>query len=101
MRNTLKNIKQKAPRKSGITKKHLTELPINMAKNLNYIFDHIIAIGYFSEIFKLAVMIFLSKPDKSPHINYIYYRPISLLEVPAKLLEKMINRRLLTLIEIK
>lgn len=96
MRNTLKSIKQKAPGNSGTTKKHL----IDMAKNLNYIFNHSIAIKYFPEIFKQSVMIFLPKANKSPY-HHMNYRPILLLEVPAKLLEKMINRRLLTLIEIK
>ena len=71
-----------------------------MAMNLNYIFNHSIAIGFFPEIFKQAVMIFLPKPNKSPY-HRINYRPISLLEVPVKLLEKILNRRLLTLIEIK
>ena len=98
MRNCFKKINQKAPGKSGITKKHLTELPINMANNLNYIFNHSIAIGYFPEIFKQAVMIFLLKLNKSPY-HHTNYRPISLLEVPAKFLKNIINRRLLTLIE--
>ena len=71
-----------------------------MAKNLNYIFNHSIAIKYFPEIFKQSVMIFLPKANKSPY-HHMNYRPILLLEVPAKLLEKIIYRRLLTLIEIK
>ena len=43
-------------------------------------------------------MIFLPKPNKTP-FEHINYRPISLLEVPGKIFEKLFNKRLLTLLD--
>ena len=45
-------------------------------------------------------MIFVLKPNKSLH-SHINYRPISLLEVPGKILEKIVNRWLIRIIETK
>ena len=45
-------------------------------------------------------MIFLPKANKSPY-EHVNYRPISLLEVPAKIYEKVLNRRLLRHVEDK
>ena len=90
-------MKQTSPGRSKITKKHFANLPINLITNFQYIINHSLSLGYFPKIFKHAVMIFLPKANKSPY-DHINYRPISLLEVPAKICEKILNRRLLRLI---
>ena len=69
-----------------------------MIKNLQYIFNHSLSSGYFPKIFKHAIMIFLPKANKTPY-EHTNYRPISLLEVPGKIFEKLLNRRLLEQIE--
>ena len=98
IKSVIKSIKQKAPGKSKITKKHITSLPVNMIQNLQYIYNHALSSGYFPKIFKQAVMIFLPKPNKTPY-EHVSYRPISLLEVPGKIFEKLLNRRLLRLLD--
>ena len=54
--------------------------------------------GYFPNKFKTAKIILLTKPNKKG-INPLDYRPISLLEVPSKIYEKIINKRLRHFIE--
>ena len=98
--NTIKSIRQKTPGKSGITKLHLTHLPPNMTTDLLTIINAIVTTGHFPNIWKHATMIFLPKPNKSP-LSHINYRPISLLEVPGKIAEKIINTRLNNLLEDK
>lgn len=55
--------------------------------------------GYFPNIFKAAIIKLLPKPN-TDHTNPINYIPISLLEVSGKVLEKIINRRLIHHLEI-
>jgi hypothetical protein len=98
LEESLKKTKQKAPGNSGITKMHLTNLPPIAKLNLVKIFNTILSSGYYPKVWKEALMIFLPKPGKTP-LEHINYRPISLLEVPGKLLEKIINRRLIKTIE--
>lgn len=49
--------------------------------------------GYFPDKFKTAIIKMIPKPN-TDHSNPINYRPISLLEVTGKVLEKIINKRL-------
>lgn len=55
---------------------------------------------YFPDRFKRAIKKLIPKPNED-HINPINYRPISLLEVPGKITEKIINKRLWKYIEEK
>ena len=89
IREVVKSTKQKSPGKSGIAKAHIVNLPMNIITALRDIYNSAFSLGYF-----------LPKHNKSPH-SHINYRPISLLEVPAKILEKIVNRRLLRMIETK
>ena len=98
MTAALNSFKHKAPGESGIAKPALANLPNNMKKNLLEIFNNCISMGYFPEAWKMAVMIFIPKEGKSPN-SHVNYRPISLLEVQGKLLEKLLNRRLITFLE--
>ena len=49
--------------------------------------------GYFPTSFKHAKVKLIPKPNK-PTTDPINYRPISLLKVPSKIFEKIINSRL-------
>lgn len=93
MTKTLSNFKQKAPGPTGITTLHLKNLPKNMKQYLLYIFNQSLSAGYFPDSFKIANMIFLPKPN-SNQSQVQNYRPISLLDVQGKLLDKIINSRL-------
>lgn len=90
---TLSKFKQRAPGPTGITTLHLKNLPKNMKQYLLYIFNHSISAGYFPDSFKIAHMIFLPKPS-SNQSQVKNYRPISLLDVHGKLLDKILNTRL-------
>lgn len=91
--NTIKSFKQKAPGPSDITTEQLKQLPQNMIKYLLYILNHSLTAGYFPTAFKTATMIFIPKPGKSPH-TIQNYRPISLLDIQAKIFDKIINNRI-------
>ena len=49
--------------------------------------------GYFSIVLKIGIIILIPKPGKDPK-NPINYWPITLLEVPGKIIERIINKRL-------
>ena len=97
-KSIIASFKQKAPGEDRLTKYHLQNLPNNMITNLTKILNASLAIGYFPKIWKISIMIFIAKPNKSPY-HHTNYRPISLLNLPAKVLEKAINNRLITFIE--
>jgi len=95
LNKTIQSFKQKTPGPSGITKLQLEHLPINMKHYLLYILNQSLSMGYFPNRFKHANMIFLPKPNTS-HKLVQNYRPISLLEVPGKIFDKILNKRLTT-----
>jgi hypothetical protein len=91
--HTLKTFKQKAPGPTGITTLQLKNLPKNMIHFLIYIFNMSISAGYFPDSLKHATMIFLPKPNTSQK-QVQNYRPISLLDIHGKILDKILNNRL-------
>jgi hypothetical protein len=95
---SIKSFKQKSPGEDGITKYHLTNLPNNMIQNLATILNSSLKSGYYPSIWKTATIIFIPKPGKTPtlHTNY---RPISLISVPGKVFEKIINKKLINSLE--
>ncbi len=60
-------------------------------------FNACLSSGYFPNVFKEGTVKFIPKKDKTP-INPINYRSISLLEVPGKIFEKIIQARLNSLL---
>ena len=71
-----------------------------MIKFLIYIFNHSISAGYVPDKLKHARIIFLQKGNKSQYVIQ-NYRPISLLDVHGKILDKILNNRLTRQLELK
>ena len=84
----------RAPGKSGIMQIHLKEATDLVRQGYCGIFNACLTAGYFPTGFKTASIKMINKPGKSATFS-TNYRPISLLEVPGKLFEKIINDRLL------
>ena len=90
--NIIKEFKNKAPGKSGISRPILLKLPNKAIEKFKNIINATISIGYFPVIFKNGIIILIPKPGKDPK-DPLNYRPITLLEIPAKILERIINNR--------
>ena len=95
----IKQLKNNAPGNSFISKLILTKLPNEAIESLANIYNLTLSLGYYPEKFKVAKVILIPKPGKKG-TNPLDYRPISLLEVPGKILEKIINTRLRNHLEI-
>jgi hypothetical protein len=84
---------KKAPGMDLITSKMLKELPQKGMLLLTYLFNAILRHQYWPHVLKLAETILIPKPDKDPK-EVKSCRPISLLPIIAKLLEKLLLRRI-------
>ena len=92
--STIKEFKNnKAPGESGINKILLIQLPNSAIDRLQDIVNLSISMGYFSIVLKNGIIILIPKPGKDLK-NPINYRPITLLEIPGKIIERIINKRL-------
>ena len=80
----LKDFKNKAPGPSGITRDFLLKAHFNVHKVYAEIYSACLATGYLPKIFKEAKIVMVPTAGKSP-TQIENYRPISLLEVPAKI----------------
>lgn len=99
LKSLIKRTKQKSPGPTGITTLHLKNLPLNMIHYLLYIFNQSLSAGYFPDKLKLATVIFIPKPNKSPY-HVTNYRPISLLDIHGKILDRILKDRLYNRLEI-
>ena len=82
----------KAPGHLGITKADLIHLPRAAMANLVAIGNACLATGHWPSIWKKGIVCFIPK-KQNPHLVE-NQRPITLLEIPGKLIEKSINLRL-------
>ena len=94
----IKEFKNKAPGKSEINKQILANMPTIAIDRLKQILNLAISMGYFILLLKNGILIFTNKPNKDNRYP-LNYRPITLLEVPGKILEKIINNRLMKFLE--
>ena len=90
--NIIKDFKHKAPGASGINKILLMNIPKIAITKYKDIINATISMGYFPIILKNGIIILIPKPGKDAK-DPINYRPITLLELPVKILERIINNR--------
>ena len=95
---TLNRIKSKATGPSTISTEILKHTPLKTGLHITRLFNASLATGYFPKQFKQAQIYFILKPDKDPTCPSSY-RPISLLMVLSKILEKIIAYRLRKFLE--
>ena len=84
--------KNKAPGMSGVNKLILSNLPRKALECFTMFTNLSFSMGYYPSIFKNGLIVFTHKAGKDPH-NAENYRPITLLEVPGKLVARLINDR--------
>ena len=83
----------KAPGYDLITGKILQELPKKGLRAITQIYNAVLRTEYFPRHWKVGQVIMIAKPGKDP-ADVTSYRPISLLPILSKVLEKLILRRL-------
>ena len=83
---------EKAPGDSGISKRYIVETGGSVKQTPLHIFNASLALGYFPKTWRDAKVVMV--PKKSKSVSVVDFCPISLLEVPGKLLEKIIGTRL-------
>lgn len=83
----------KAPGNDLITNKVLKNLSLKTLMLLTHIYNAMLRLSHFPEIWKFAVILLIPKPNKPKHLS-TSYRPISLLPVLGKLFEKTLLKRL-------
>ncbi len=89
----IRRSKKKTPGYTKINKTIMENCTEKTLKQLQNIYNACLSTGYFPTCFKEAIIKFIPKKDKAP-TNPINYRPISLLEIPGKIFERMIQSRL-------
>lgn len=89
---------KKAPGFDLITGNILKALPQKAIVKLSHLINASFRLQYVPQLWKIAEVIMIPKPGKSPH-EVTSYRPISLLPVLSKLFEKILVRRLNPIIE--
>jgi hypothetical protein len=85
----------KAPGSDLITARMMQELPPEGLHTFLFIVNAIIRLEYWPATLKHTKIIVIPKPGKHP-TDVASYRPISLLPVLSKILEKLILKRILT-----
>ena len=99
LKDALKKVKtKKAPGPDGITEEMLKHLGACSRAVLHKIFNHSWMKGVVPAVWKEAIVIPVPKKGKDKK-NPRSYRPISLLSCVGKLLERMVNRRLINHLE--
>lgn len=90
--DTLKNTKGNTPSLDRITYSMIKNLPLAMKNRIIRLYNNILRTGIFPHDWKTALLTPIPKPGKSPN-KTDGYRPISLIPVLSKVLEKIISTR--------
>ena len=96
--NVIKQLKNNTPGHTNINKTVLQHLPHLALMKFTSLLNLSLSMGLFPNCFKHAKIKLIPKANK-PSTDPINYRPISLLEVPGKIYEKIINQRLRNYLE--
>ena len=91
IKEAIKNTKNRSPGNSGIKQPTLANLPDNLVEALTNLANAILTIGYWPKKFKHTILIPIPKPGKTPTPNN--FRPISLLEIPSKIIERIYTNK--------
>ena len=94
----LSRTKNTSPGKDGIHYQMLKKMPPEAKKYLCKIFNRLWQTSYFPPQWNTAIVVPIHKPGKN-HSNSSNYRPIALTSCICKLLERMINERLMDFME--
>ena len=95
LKRVIKNLNpHKAPGPDLITAQMIQELPIESTQTLLHLYNAILRLEYWPKTLKQARVIMILKLGKNPN-DVQSYRPVSLLPVIAKILEKLLLTRLL------
>lgn len=84
---------KKAPGPDNINGRMIIELPQEATRQLTQIFNAIVRIGYFPDKWKMSTIIMIPKPGKDLY-HAESYRPISLISIFSKILEKIIAKKI-------
>lgn len=76
----------------------LKQLPPNCIRNIKAIMNECFRLGHFPSQWKCAQVVVVPKPNK-PESEIASYRPISLLVILSKILERLFLKRLLPILE--
>ena len=90
--NIIKKFKTKAPGISGINKLILSSLPANAIERYSLTTNLTLSMGHYPYTYKNGLLIFTPKQGRDPRLPK-NYRPITLLKVSGKILERIINDR--------
>lgn len=100
LQSILTQLKDKAPGPDGIFNSMITQLPETAKSFLLQLFNKFWKDSYYPEEWKLAYVIAIPKPGKD-HSDPLSYRPIALTSNLCKLLERLINTRLVEYLEME
>ena len=98
LRRSIMKAKPRAPGPDGIHNNLLTHLPEETLKILKEILNKIWISADFPQQWRAATVIPIPKPNKD-HTDPLSYRPIALTSCLCKVLERMINTRLIWYLE--
>ena len=88
-----------APGNSGIAWWMLKDAWPKVDKYLTWIFNGCLQHGTHPDLWKIAMVVVIPKPNRTDHFAAKNYRPISLLECISKLLEKAVSKHLMYAID--
>jgi hypothetical protein len=86
---------KKAPGPDGITSDILTLIFKSIPKTVTSIYNECLKRGYFPREWKIAKIILITKPGKEDSLDPSKYRPISLINIGGKVLEKLLINRIM------
>jgi len=99
MSDAMSNCNSKSPGPDDIPYCFIKNLPSNSMNQLLQIYNLIWEKGFYPDSWRKVIIIPIPKPDKN-RFNISNYRPTSLISTLSKLLEKMLNKRLVWHLEV-